>query len=348
MDKKQRIYFIDNAKFIGIYLVIFGHAPLPSYLNNFIYTFHMPLFFVISGMLFSFEKHKRYSEFLLTRARQLLVPYFFFNVVTYLFWLVIGRKFGGDATMNISAYKPLIGMFYGNGIDGYLQHCTPLWFIICLFTVENIYYLVFRRVSTKYLLLIGFAVLGYIDYTFQLPRLPWGINLAFTAILFYGVGNLIKAHFRPAITLSNAVIAIGLLGVTIATSYFNGNVDMNNRIYNNYPMYLIGGFAGSFFLLYLAEFAKPLLKGGFVEYIAKNTIFVIAFQGIAGSLIRGFMVFVLKKPISVFQDAVVVNLIFSAICLLLILPAMYVISNYFPVVIGRTKKVGLSSKLHVS
>ncbi len=58
-DKQnKRIEYIDVAKGIGILLVVFGFVVYggnykmvgSETISNFIYSFHMPLFFVISGM----------------------------------------------------------------------------------------------------------------------------------------------------------------------------------------------------------------------------------------------------------------------------------------------------------
>lgn len=50
---KKRDSVIDIAKGIGIFLVVFGHVPLPMDLITPIYLFHMPLFFFLSGMFSS-------------------------------------------------------------------------------------------------------------------------------------------------------------------------------------------------------------------------------------------------------------------------------------------------------
>ena len=45
----NRIDFIDIAKGIGMFLVIVGHVETYDFINRMIYSFHMPLFFVLSG-----------------------------------------------------------------------------------------------------------------------------------------------------------------------------------------------------------------------------------------------------------------------------------------------------------
>ena len=52
----SRIKFIDYSKGLGILFVVFGHVYCASNIvTNWIYSFHMPLFFIISGFLLNFE-----------------------------------------------------------------------------------------------------------------------------------------------------------------------------------------------------------------------------------------------------------------------------------------------------
>ena len=53
--KSNRILWIDAAKGIGLLCVILGHLGVP-YLSTLVYTFHMPLFFFLSGIVFSGSK----------------------------------------------------------------------------------------------------------------------------------------------------------------------------------------------------------------------------------------------------------------------------------------------------
>ena len=52
MENKKRIDYVDAAKGIAILLVVFAHChhmnEIPR-LGNLIYSFHMPLFFIVSG-----------------------------------------------------------------------------------------------------------------------------------------------------------------------------------------------------------------------------------------------------------------------------------------------------------
>lgn len=78
---KKRILWADYAKFVAIYLVVLGHADLPSGdFRNFIYLFHLPLFFLISGYFDNSLKYN-FKTFIVHNFKLLLVPYLCFNVI---------------------------------------------------------------------------------------------------------------------------------------------------------------------------------------------------------------------------------------------------------------------------
>lgn len=57
MEKQSRTKYVDIAKGLGMLLVVWGHIKQGGLSSDFTYSFHMPFFFFISGMLFNPEKH---------------------------------------------------------------------------------------------------------------------------------------------------------------------------------------------------------------------------------------------------------------------------------------------------
>jgi acyltransferase len=49
MKQTSREVYLDIVKGIGILLVVIGHLQLDNVIRNFIYAFHMPLFFYVGG-----------------------------------------------------------------------------------------------------------------------------------------------------------------------------------------------------------------------------------------------------------------------------------------------------------
>ena len=54
---QNRNRWLDIAKGIAIILMVAGHTPIPSVMSHFIYAFHMPLFFISSGLVSNYEKY---------------------------------------------------------------------------------------------------------------------------------------------------------------------------------------------------------------------------------------------------------------------------------------------------
>lgn len=90
----SRIHWIDYAKALGIVLVVLGHvligfkyaaiAKVPvaaEAVIYFIYTFHMPLFFLLSGVVFPISKDKSFQGFLKSSLINIFVPYLIWNFI---------------------------------------------------------------------------------------------------------------------------------------------------------------------------------------------------------------------------------------------------------------------------
>lgn len=73
-EQTKRIEALDIAKGIGIILVMIGHMT-SSYLYNWIYSFHMPLFFILSGICFKNTKYTSFLAFARQRIKTLAIPH---------------------------------------------------------------------------------------------------------------------------------------------------------------------------------------------------------------------------------------------------------------------------------
>lgn len=341
MVNNNRLLWVDNAKVIGIYLVILGHGQLTSTHTNFIYSFHMPLFFMLSGYLFNESKYPTYRYFLKKKCLQLLVPYFILNFITFSLWLIFSRDQANKGLGNLETYRPVLGILYGNGIDDYLIHAVSLWFIICLFTLEQLYYAFFinKSTSVKFIIIVAFIVMGYLDYIFKLPRLMWGLNISLTAIVFYAFGNLLKNQINQFLNLSvltHILILISFCVITYQISLYNGRIDINMRNYGrNYLLYYLGGIAGSLMILSFTKlFTVAIGKQALLSFIARNTISIIGFNIIAYHFIsrivgklRGPIFSTLKNRME--SHDLLVYILLSFIVLLMLLPVMYIMEKLF-------------------
>lgn len=215
----MRIQWLDNLRAIGIFFVVLGHTPaISGPFEKIIFSFHMPLFFWLSGLMCKDNvRHKPLGEFLRNKTYKLLVPYLFFSILSYISWFVLFRHFGSQAKLNLSPITPLIGIFYGNGIHNFLAHNTVLWFFLCLFITEIFFFFIIKLKSKASILvaLILLSGVGYIDVWLNPPlpgrfRLPWNIDIALTAVVFYGAGYLLSPYLlkKRCGFIVNSVLAI--------------------------------------------------------------------------------------------------------------------------------------------
>lgn len=324
----KRIIWVDNAKAIGIFLVVFGHLSNPDFVTNIIYSFHMPLFFFLSGLVFS--ANPDVSKFMLKKAKSILIPYFIFGILTYMFWLFIGRKYGADATMDLPWWKPIIGMFYSVGTNGWMQHNIPLWFLTCLYLSELFLLLLLKITKNIAVWLICISVIGYILSLYAIPIFPWSLNTVPQAMLFLGAGFLAKRFIRePKNVYAFMIFAICILG-----AYFieplNGRVDMNSNSYGNWLLFVTSAALGISAIIVLSQ----KINFTFVNMVGQHTLIIFLLHGVATSVFKGVVVFGLGFSLDIFESNITVNLLLTTAVLLSLTALSMVITKITPWAVG--------------
>lgn len=116
----KRICWVDWAKAIGISLVVWAHiSPIA---RHEVFLFHMPFFFMISGLLF---RQKGFLQELKGSAYSLALPYFIYNLL-----YMSPLPFGGARDM-----KTVINVIFGNQ-EQLCYVMVPLWFLVALFVMR--------------------------------------------------------------------------------------------------------------------------------------------------------------------------------------------------------------------
>lgn len=273
---KERISWIDVARGIGIILVIYGHTLGSSGHRYLIYSFHMPLFFFLSGLVFRSRSGETYKQSLMKDIKRIMIPYFIFAFASLFLWFIILPP---ENQTSSTILKQFIGILYGNASHGYLAINTVLWFLPCLFITKQIFW--FLSKLPKNLLaisLIGFSIIGYISSLyFSNLRFPYGFETALTGIVFFGMGYL--WNFIPEkinINLDRYIIFLTAI-FAFLTIYF---ADLNWQIYglqidlrlnrlNNYFYFYIAAISGILATIFIS---KIIDKNRLLEYLGRNTM----------------------------------------------------------------------------
>jgi len=190
MEIKQRKYWIDIAKGIGIVFVMLGHTFIGKTITGYTYVFNLPTFIFVSGYLFNFKKYTNFKHFFTTRAKSILIPYIGLSIISIVFY-----KFYFN--MPLYDYKTIgnMAIVFLTGIRNQIFYNIPLWFLPTLFFIEIAFYLI-RKINNKYLeialiiLLSSFFVLKW--NTLYNPKLFWTIDTGLFYLLFFALGYYIR------------------------------------------------------------------------------------------------------------------------------------------------------------
>lgn len=311
---QQRKDYIDYAKAIGIFLVVLAHTPLKNEVSDWIYVFHMPLFFYLSGFLFDFKRYPDYKRFIVRRFHQLVIPYFLINLLTYLIWFLVLRHYGADSETNIAWYQPIVGFLLCNGSE--MIHNVPLWFLLCLFIVEIFYYGLLQNAGIKknVLWLSFFVFAGYLNYRYNPALLPFSLGTAMVAIVFYGTGYLCGQY---RLLKSNVLGVLFSFIITILVAGYNGRIYMHINYYSNYLLFFIGALAGIYMTMCLSVYLTKLVKFSFISFIGRNTLLICGFHLMVFSLLKGILFFVFHFNLQSLEQVILGNVVFAIVTILL-------------------------------
>lgn len=210
---KNYYNWIDYAKFLSIFLVVFFHAPpkLDGFAGTFLSLVRMPMFFFLSGLLFKREKYRSFAEFVKHRSKQLLIPYFCFFALFYTYWLIYGKNHGDQDDLAAPVYQPVVEYLLGTPN----LVCKPLWFIPCLFVIQCLFYIFFRKMNRIYatpILLLFPLIPHFID----LSNAPFSLSSVCLGIPFYGIASLYQKEIIKFINgkwVSHGIIFTVLSGI---------------------------------------------------------------------------------------------------------------------------------------
>jgi Fucose 4-O-acetylase and related acetyltransferases len=186
----ERVQWIDILKGLGILTVVWGHSGSPN--SFYMFWFHMPLFFLISGYLYCFKPQKPWGAYVGRKVKHLLIPYCFYLVLitfsraSITLWR--SQPFGQFLSEN---WKPfLLG---GSLLEGVY---ATFWFTTCLFITQIFYDYLCRKVPSalyKGLIVTGCFFLAYWESRYKAGVfMPWNVDVGLYALVFYAIGQVLR------------------------------------------------------------------------------------------------------------------------------------------------------------
>ncbi len=287
----MRIRYIDIAKGIGILLVVLGHNDMNAYhplLHRFIYAFHMPLFFFLSGIFFNPERD--FKTLFKKRFNGLIKPLIFIILLIYGISVFFGKM--SFATAGGRLLKSLY-------MTGPYLNWVQLWFLPLLFLVNLYAYLFYkltaplkndwiRRGILLITLWLGTLPLPYtwpleielLGKPLTLHGAPANVDLVLLAGFFFILARELYRSLPADFFASKTVLLVSALILFGMVFSLDLPVDFNIRLYTSLPLNTLEALAGISFTLALSrqiDLHSPELTR-FFSYIGSLTLSILIFH----------------------------------------------------------------------
>lgn len=329
--EKKRIVWIDQLRGLAFFLVILGHVGIDKSTQSLIYSFHMPLFFIISGITISQSKliHSTYLQLVKKAFKQLLIPCFWMQFLILPLWLVYYRVLNHSTT---SVKEVLIGILYENSAV-YKNPSSNLWFVIALFFANLLFASIYKLSKGNYqiitLFVISCAILGYTEKGINLP---WRINVALTAVVFLYIGHIFmvllprfSTIFNKLHILTKILIYISLPLVGWCLWKENGRVSFNvNKFGHSLILFYLTALVFSLFVI-LIVMKLPHIKP--LQYIGQNTFLYLSIHFI----VIQFLKYLFPKVFAGYPK----YLILALVVYFGLMPLCAIVNRCFPYIVGK-------------
>lgn len=319
----KRIAWIDTVRGISIFLVVLGHTILPQSWLIYVFSFHMPLFFFLSGYFTNPDKYMNIWQIVKKKSGTLLWPYLVFFSINYIYWVLFFNS--------KDYFKPLTQMLYS--AERLSAPFVPLWFLTTLFVVEILFYILYKNLKSFWL---ATSILISCLFGFWLTRhnitWPWGIDIALVAVLFYYLGYLVQ-KYKTKIKQINFIPTIYIAIFFLVANFFlakyqNTQVTMLYRYYGYTRewLFVLTAICGTFGYILLGKILKNtiLKKITVFEFLGRNSLIILGLHTIFYYYVSDFF----RIYLHIFpKTSVLYSFIYTIITLVIIAPFIYLINK---------------------
>lgn len=276
----DRQSWLDFAKGLGILFVMIGHSRLYT-ASTLVYIFHMPLFFFLSGFVYSGAKYSG-GQFLRRKAMRLMIPYYILGIP-----MLIACTVQDAASVGFNLRLLNANAQWARFISYLIQdRFGTLWYIACLFWMNCLFFLILKlcrqNLKAAAVVAVAMAVLAALYYRLGGGSLPGNIDTGFAMMPFFLCGYAARKHdlFASAriqkrpLSHFAVFLVVSLIAGLLNFLYARQKVDIYYNVYGCLPLMYLGSFAGIFAILCLAQKAQNRE----LEYIGRNSILFYAWH----------------------------------------------------------------------
>lgn len=330
--QKTRIKYIDMLKALAIILVILGHMSYtPSRVKLLLYIFHIPLFFFLSGLVFSIEKYSTFWSFFKRKVKTIVIPFFLLNISVFAVKSILLQP---DMILKIDIVYFIKALVLADRMHIYYQ----LWFLNALFVAEIISYLIVKYCKAWYqwlMVVVGLLLsiyAGKIAYANEY-WLIWSIDLAPYAVLFILLGYYVKNNMEIFNNVLKKRYFLVAALISVALGVINKRVDLYYQETNNIILYFVAAIFGIWACLI---FFKNIPEIQFIEKMGQNTLVYYAYH----SPIVLYILDIIFEQLAGRYTGIFINnyviMVCEIICAVIFCELIArIVNKTFPVLVGR-------------
>ena len=335
--ENNRENWIDYAKCIAMFLVVLGHVGTGNPLSLWIYSFHIPLFFWLSGAYMTYRsKWGGYKEYAIKMIRTTLVPYFLYSII-YLLYDVYKIFVSHKGLFFI--WKDVLGIFIN--LRG-SEYSIGLWFLPLIFLSKLLSYLILssfyqNSVRNGFIGITMVCLLGmqFLYAFFIGVRLPWGADVVPIGAFFIIAGFVFTKYKVRIWKVANSIkplIIVFLFLLNFWTNRVNlrmycNQVDLHALTFGNPVLFLVSSFAGILFCILICKDFLNRFKIGLLQYVGTNTLHIYAMHGLIVSIVKKIMTVLFDVRTITILLQVVLSLIVVLVCCAFLSFCRYIYSH---------------------
>lgn len=348
-DRKKRDSMLDVAKGLGIILVVIGHIHKGVF-TDFIYLFHMPFFFFLSGAAISYAKK---GVNIVKSIRTIVFPYFFFSIISFLYWILIEQRFRPPVNNSIfsdsilGSFSPTVEQFFNIFIAASVPHAfvynIALWFLPCLFCSKIVFQYLRRfgfEMATIVCIGIPIALCVLFD---KFLVLPWCFELSLIALpLIWGgcflYGKIKDLDVRVSLTVS--VLFLSILGFLYNSVGEIPYISMLHHNIGNIGTFYLIAFVLIFVCLELCKWMdlKLLKMSSAFIWLGQNSLIIMCVHGPIERIAIWISSMLIGVGVSEIRYSLLYSIVITIFTIIVSIPIIYLINNFFPYIIGKKIK----------
>lgn len=273
--EKTRIEWVDIAKAIAIILMIVGHEVSSLHLHALIFSFHMPLFFILSGYTSS---HIDSWAKVTSKVKKYFIKVWLLAVVMIVLLGIENLIFNSSVHFNNMAQSVEQGIFWGSNIPG-LFSVGVMWFLFVYFWSRTFFYLMQMIFKKQYVIGIILAILSTISMIWCQGFkhwLPQSLDIVPIATLFMWMGFIFRNCIDKGISLKFlSLIALMLGSLWVFCVFHAVYIELEIRHYPYYFVSIFEALGGTFLFCLISKWLASFTFLKKISIIGQHTLAVM-------------------------------------------------------------------------